>query len=64
MYVLLFFFFISYGNFYLLGSFVLNQNAVRTLSSPEKLDLGLNKLFFPVKKKKKNHSAKEQAGCR
>lgn len=32
------------------------------LSSLEKLELGINKLFFPVKKKK-NHAAKEKAGC-
>lgn len=57
-----FFFFISYGNFYLLGSFLVNKNSAHMLSSLEKLELGINKLFFPVKKKK-NHAAKEKAGC-
>jgi len=55
------FFFISYGNFYLLGSFLVKKNFVPMLPSLEKLELGINKLFFPVKKR--NRAAKVKAGC-
>lgn len=41
--------FTSYENFYLLGSYLVNKIFVHMLSSLKKLQLGINKLFFPVK---------------
>lgn len=35
--------------FYLLGSYLVNKFFVHMLSSLKKLELGINKLFFPVK---------------
>lgn len=53
--------FISYENFYLLGSYLVNKIFVHTLSSLKKLELGINKFIFSCKKP--DHSAEEQAGC-
>lgn len=50
-YVLSFFFFLfPMRFFFLLGSFLVNKIFVRMLSSLKKLELGINKLFFSVKK--------------
>lgn len=46
----IFLLFISYENFYLLGSYLVNKIFVHMLSSLKKLELGISKLFFPLKK--------------